>query len=208
MPGSPEPPAEGVNKDTTAAAAANDSGHKQETQPPKVSLSAPSAPALEMDELPPNAAAPASPHDGPAPLKSSDGRNSKDSSNNNDNDKPDGDLSIRPADASAEASTSGLAVDIMLLLTTGARHPFRIDDKYLARRNVSTTGTTPDGKVDPFTITVYTLKELILRDWRKEWDQPPREPSAIRLIHFGRMLEDRMPLNRTTSSPHCTLLIR
>lgn len=101
---------------------------------------------------------------------------------------------VEPADPADGADT--MALEIMLLLTTGARHPFRIDEKYLTKRNVTVTGKTEDGKMDPSSITVYTLKELILRDWRKEWDQPPREPSAIRLIHFGRMLEDRMPLNR------------
>ncbi|KAI1336055.1 hypothetical protein F5Y15DRAFT_217212 [Xylariaceae sp. FL0016] len=88
-----------------------------------------------------------------------------------------------------------LAVDIMLLLTTGSRHPFRIDDKYLTKRNVTVTGQTEDGRMDPFSITIYTLKELILRDWRREWDDPPREPSSIRLIHFGKLLEDRNQLN-------------
>ncbi len=109
------------------------------------------------------------------------------------------DLTIDPVEPAAAAPGSAdgdMAVEIMLLLTTGARHPFRIDEKYLVKRNVTVTGKTEDGKTDPSSITVYTLKELILRDWRKEWDQPPREPSAIRLIHFGRMLEDRMPLNR------------
>lgn len=113
----------------------------------------------------------------------------------------DADLTIDPvAPATAEPDSShdaaDISIEVMLLLTTGARHPFRIDEKYLAKRNVTVTGKTEDGKTDPSSITVYTLKELILRDWRKEWDQPPREPSAIRLIHFGRMLEDRMPLNR------------
>lgn len=113
------------------------------------------------------------------------------------------DLTIHPvepaaaeADSTDDNAASDISVEIMLLLTTGARHPFRIDEKYLTKRNVTVTGKTEEGKTDPSSITVYTLKELILRDWRKEWDQPPREPSAIRLIHFGRMLEDRMPLNR------------
>lgn len=112
------------------------------------------------------------------------------------------DLTIDPVDATAGAEAgpssdaADISVEIMLLLTSGARHPFRIDEKYLHKRNVTVTGKTEDGKTDPSSITVYTLKELILRDWRKEWEQPPREPSAIRLIHFGRMLEDRMPLNR------------
>jgi hypothetical protein len=104
-------------------------------------------------------------------------------------------LSIDQAEPEVDPADGELAVDIMLLLQTGARHPFRIDEKYLTKRNVTVTGLTETGKLDPFSITVYTLKELVLRDWRKEWDQPPREPSAIRLIHFGRMLEDRMPLS-------------
>ncbi|KAI0889573.1 uncharacterized protein GGS22DRAFT_1374 [Annulohypoxylon maeteangense] len=108
----------------------------------------------------------------------------------------DHELTIDPVDPASNPAESGdLAVDIMLLLTSGARHPFRIDEKYLSKRNVTVTGKTEDGKMDPFSITVYTLKELILRDWRKEWDHPPREPSAIRLIHFGKMLEDRNQLN-------------
>ncbi|KAI1413769.1 hypothetical protein F5Y13DRAFT_188739 [Hypoxylon sp. FL1857] len=108
----------------------------------------------------------------------------------------DHDLTIDPVEPAANPSENNdLAVDIMLLLTTGARHPFRIDEKYLSKRNVTVTGKTEDGKVDPFSITVYTLKELILRDWRKEWDQPPREPSAIRLIYFGKLLEDRNQLS-------------
>ncbi|XXG95056.1 hypothetical protein Hte_001316 [Hypoxylon texense] len=105
------------------------------------------------------------------------------------------DLTIDPVEPADAAGNSDLAVDIMLLLTSGARHPFRIDEKYLTKRNVSVTGKTEDGRMDPFSITVYTLKELILRDWRKEWDQPPREPSAIRLIHFGKLLEDRNQLS-------------
>ncbi|OTA98563.1 hypothetical protein M426DRAFT_17310 [Hypoxylon sp. CI-4A] len=111
-------------------------------------------------------------------------------------DGDDKDLSIDPVEPTPGQSGDGdLAVDIMLLLTSGARHPFRIDEKYLAKRNVTVTGKTEDGNLDPFSITVYTLKELILREWRKEWDQPPREPSAIRLIHFGKLLEDRNQLN-------------
>jgi hypothetical protein len=45
-------------------------------------------------------------------------------------------------------------------LTTGARHPFKLDPKYLAKRNVQAAGN------DPFNLSVYKLKELILREWR------------------------------------------
>lgn len=56
---------------------------------------------------------------------------------------------------------SGPQVVITLLLTSGARHPYKIDEKYLRKRNV----TVED--MDPFNISVYTLKELIWRDWRE-----------------------------------------
>lgn len=56
---------------------------------------------------------------------------------------------------------SGPAVVITLLLTSGARHPYKIDEKYMRKRNV----TVED--MDPFNISVYTLKELIWRDWRE-----------------------------------------
>jgi hypothetical protein len=49
----------------------------------------------------------------------------------------------------------------MLLLTTGARHPYKIDEKYLKKRNVTVE------EMDPYNISVYTLKELIWRDWRE-----------------------------------------
>ncbi|KAF2472236.1 ubiquitin-like protein [Lindgomyces ingoldianus] len=83
---------------------------------------------------------------------------------------------------------SGPVVVITLLLTTGARHPYKIDEKYLKKRNVNVDA------MDPYNISVYTLKELIWRDWREEWEPRPTSPSSIRLIHFGRMLDDKSPL--------------
>jgi hypothetical protein len=110
-------------------------------------------------------------------------------------------LAIAPAEAGALPTPpprdGDLAVDIMLIATSSnSRHPFRINEKYLTKRNVNVTGVTEDGKMDPFSITVYTLKELILRDWRSDWEAPPREPTSIRLIFFGKLLEDKLPLNR------------
>ena len=49
---------------------------------------------------------------------------------------------------------------ITLLLSTGARHLFKLDDKYLQKRSV----TVEDD--NPINLSVYTLKELIWRDWR------------------------------------------
>jgi len=103
--------------------------------------------------------------------------------------------------------TSGPAVMITLLLPTGARHPFKIDEKYLKKRNV----TVED--MNPLNISVYTMKELIWRDWREgkisspmmiyvmiansiqtDWEPRPTSPSYIRLIFFGSMLDDKSAL--------------
>ena len=54
----------------------------------------------------------------------------------------------------------GPSLDITLLLTTGSRHPFTIDGKYLRKRSVNVENN------DPFAMSVYTLKELIWREWR------------------------------------------
>jgi len=60
--------------------------------------------------------------------------------------------------------STGPTLMITLLLTTGARHPFKIDPKYLLKRNVDVQGN------DPFNLSVYKLKELILREWREGID--------------------------------------
>ncbi|KAF2227140.1 ubiquitin-related domain-containing protein [Elsinoe ampelina] len=80
----------------------------------------------------------------------------------------------------------------LLLASTGTRHPFQLNEKYLNKRNV--TAADQEGKFDPSTISVYTLKELILKDWRDDWDQKPSSPSAIRLIFFGQLLTDNVSL--------------
>lgn len=84
--------------------------------------------------------------------------------------------------------------NITLLLTTGSRHPYRIDAKYLSRRNVTMSDETEHGHPDPCSISIYTLKELILRDWRSDWEAKPASPSSIRLIHFGKLLDDKEQL--------------
>ncbi|KAI6084825.1 hypothetical protein F4821DRAFT_261541 [Hypoxylon rubiginosum] len=196
--------------DTTSPSTGGDQGTREE----KVSINQPAA-DVEMEDLSKIEPKPANPDANleAAPSQSHDAESSTSPIPVPDKDPPaaestsakvrgkapaqgdDEDLTIDPVEPADAAGNSDLAVDIMLLLTSGARHPFRIDEKYLTKRNVSVTGKTEDGKMDPFSITVYTLKELILRDWRKEWDQPPREPSAIRLIHFGKLLEDRNQLS-------------
>ncbi|KAJ6785012.1 hypothetical protein PWT90_06170 [Aphanocladium album] len=86
--------------------------------------------------------------------------------------------------------------NITLLLTSGSRHPYRIDARYLSRRNVAMPEETESGQPDPLSISIYTLKELILREWRNDWEAKPASPSSIRLIHFGKLLDDKEPLKK------------
>lgn len=103
--------------------------------------------------------------------------------------------------ASAEPGAAPVC-NITLLLTSGSRHPYRIDAKYLSRRNVAMPDATEHGHPDPFSISVYTLKELILREWRSDWEAKPASPSSIRLIHFGKLLDDKEPLKSKPRLPY------
>lgn len=68
----------------------------------------------------------------------------------------------KPTPFPKEVELEGPVLYITLLLSsTGARHPFRLDEKYLRKRNVTVEGN------NPFNISLYKLKELILRDWRE-----------------------------------------
>jgi hypothetical protein len=87
------------------------------------------------------------------------------------------------------ASNDPAAVNIVLIIpATGKRHTYKIDKGYLDRRQVTVT----DG--DPFNLTVYGMKELILRDWKEEWVPKPSAPTFIRLILMGRELDDKASL--------------
>lgn len=68
-------------------------------------------------------------------------------------------------------NTNGPVLVIMLLLTSGSRHPYKIEEKYLKKRNVKVEN------MDPYNISVYTLKELIWRDWREGTHFIPTESS-------------------------------
>lgn len=96
-----------------------------------------------------------------------------------------GESSESPAPVPKDADDAGPTLTITLLLITGARHPFNLDAKYLGKRNVQVHGN------DPFNLSVYKVKELILREWRDDWETKPSSPSAIRLISFGKVLDDK-----------------
>ena len=96
---------------------------------------------------------------------------------------------------SATAGVTGPALTVTLLLTSGARHPFKLDSKYFAKRSVDVPGN------DPFNLSVYKLKELILREWRDEWEAKPASPTSIRLINMGKLLDDKASLKGKRSLP-------
>ncbi|KAF3483058.1 uncharacterized protein GIQ15_02382 [Arthroderma uncinatum] len=87
------------------------------------------------------------------------------------------------------SDNDGPTLLLNILLTSGGKHPFKLDGKYLRKREVNVTDN------DPFNMTVYTLKELIWREWRSDWISRPSSPAAIRLISFGKMLDDKAPLS-------------
>ncbi|KAI7589937.1 hypothetical protein D0869_12105 [Hortaea werneckii] len=91
-------------------------------------------------------------------------------------------------------SPTGPVLLITLMLTTGQRHPYKIDEKYLANRN-TTTKTGEGGEFDPLSLSGYKLKELIWTDWRSEWEPRPAAPGSIRLIIYGKMVEDKKSLS-------------
>lgn len=110
-------------------------------------------------------------------------------------------MAIGPAQDEIKAVTPGAddvgpVCNITLLLTSGSRHPYKISARYLSRRNVPIPEETEAGLPDPFSISVYTLKELILREWRNDWETKPASPSSIRLIHFGKLFDDKEPLKK------------
>ena len=73
----------------------------------------------------------------------------------------------KPTPVPKESEIEGPVLFITLLLSsTGARHPYKLDEKYLRKRNVTVEGN------NPINISLYKLKELILRDWREGKDLP------------------------------------
>jgi hypothetical protein len=112
---------------------------------------------------------------------------------------PSSDSPVVPA---KDVEVSGPVLVVTLLLTSGARHPFRLDAKYLAKRNVEVADA------DPFNLSVYKLKELILREWREEWEAKPSSPNYIRLISMGKMLDDKASLKGMISIYRSSLVLQ
>ena len=78
-----------------------------------------------------------------------------------------------------------------MLLTPGSHTPYYID---LSSREIGMPYGMVHGPCDPFSITVFALKELILRTWEAEWGDKPPNPDKLSLVHFGELLDDREQL--------------
>ncbi|KAF2279628.1 ubiquitin-like protein [Westerdykella ornata] len=195
----PQPPSTSSSRPTSQQANVSANPVEMETLPPSASRAPPTEPSDEaadnVTELPPTAPETAEDKETAAPTTSTPPASTEPTT------APKPAPPVQPERTESEAigpstdtpaakpdTSNGPVVVITLLLTTGARHPYKIDEKYLRKRNVSVDD------MDPYNISVYTLKELIWRDWREEWEPRPTSPSSIRLIHFGRMLDDKSPL--------------
>ena len=84
-----------------------------------------------------------------------------------------GSSSDKPIPIPKESDLAGPTLIITLLLTSGARHPYKIDEKYLKKRGVNVEGN------NPVNMSVYTLKELIWREWREGENSPTIKQSLI-----------------------------
>ncbi|PTB70669.1 hypothetical protein BBK36DRAFT_1108506 [Trichoderma citrinoviride] len=143
---------------------------------------------------------PASTDDSEAPAASSSKGKQVDNSSEPEEKKEESVMAIGPADEeikpAGSGTDSGPVCNITLLLASGSRHPYKIDAKYLSKRHVAMPDEDDNGNPDPFSISIYTLKELILREWRSDWEAKPASPTSIRLIHFGKLLDDKEQLKK------------
>ncbi|KAF8421243.1 hypothetical protein EV426DRAFT_575901 [Tirmania nivea] len=89
------------------------------------------------------------------------------------------------------------SLSITLLLISGVRYPFIINSEYMSRHNLSVSDQ------DPMQINVFALKECIWKEWNdEEWNVKPPSANFIRLIHFGRLLDDRQQLKDCRLNPN------
>ena len=103
---------------------------------------------------------------------------------------------VARAGGSGSRGDGGPVCVITLLVPSGKKHPYKLSEKYLTRRGVTIPGMTLSGHKDVLSISVYTLKELILREWRDDWEPAPPSPTQIRLISFGHIMSDKHQINR------------
>lgn len=115
------------------------------------------------------------------------------------------DLSLAEPDKDPVAS-----LHLSLLMVSGLRYALNIDNDYLEAHSLTAR--------DPESLSVETLKQCIFADWKEgrifecsmlrsghlysqtwltdlDWGERPSATDFIRLIHFGRLLNDKDTLS-------------
>ncbi|KAK9378930.1 uncharacterized protein V2V93DRAFT_374563 [Kockiozyma suomiensis] len=97
------------------------------------------------------------------------------------------DLSLAEPDKDPVAS-----LHLSLLMVSGLRYALNIDNDYLEAHSLTAR--------DPESLSVETLKQCIFADWKEDWGERPSATDFIRLIHFGRLLNDKDTLSDSNLS--------
>ncbi|CAN6675068.1 hypothetical protein TRVA0_083S00210 [Trichomonascus vanleenenianus] len=89
-----------------------------------------------------------------------------------------------------EDSASG--VEVTLMLISGQRNKFTIP---------------PQDEKTQSNITIEHFRNALFQSWKDAWGNSPSTPANIRLIHFGKVLEDAQTLEECgITSPHPTVV--
>ncbi|SPJ92829.1 uncharacterized protein FTOL_13794 [Fusarium torulosum] len=94
----------------------------------------------------------------------------------------------------AKPSEKSPTYPITVISVFGSPHSFRIDAGYLIQMKIPMPEVTQNGQPDPLSMSISSLKGLLFRQWRNTWGLKPVNPSFIRLIFFGKLLDDQMSL--------------
>jgi hypothetical protein len=80
-------------------------------------------------------------------------------------------------------------ISISLIIVSGERYVVRIETEHLPRHD------TKD--LDAFDIPAESLKAILWSRWQRDWGLRPPDPSRIKLVHFGRTINDSTVLRCT-----------
>ncbi|KAK9471648.1 uncharacterized protein V1510DRAFT_367712 [Dipodascopsis tothii] len=92
------------------------------------------------------------------------------------------DTEIDNGESALHPYSASVPLTITLLMISGSRHNITINSEYILNHALDIQ--------DPERMTVWLLKECIWNDWLQDWGERPSGPWYIRLIHFGRILDD------------------
>lgn len=73
-------------------------------------------------------------------------------------------------------------VHITLLLVSGLRVPVIVDSDFISSHELQSDA--------PHSLLIGSVKSALFSDWKEEWGIAPVSPANIRLIHYGKVLDD------------------